>query len=149
MSKPTVTFNSSHSLTEENILDIITTALEGGIGYWACLDNTDSDWEAARDQWIKEHATKDNPKPKPCYCDVAYQVLKNGKAIILIDDSYECEQESDGVYTITMDKFKEGCSKYVSYTGKDIKKSIDESNFDADDADMIFQFAAMGEIVYG
>ena len=56
-------FSVNHSLTEHDILDILTTAIEGGIGYWCCLDNTDPDWVAARQQ------LKEETGDAPCYCD--------------------------------------------------------------------------------
>ena len=139
--KITVSFEVKHGLTDEDILDILTTAIEGGIGYWCCLDNEDPDWIAARDQWKEEH--KNDEDPVPCYCDVAYQVMKNGKAIKLIDE------EDNTVYEVTMEKFLQGCAKFTEYFGKDIHRLIDESEFDANDADAIIQYSAMGDIIYG
>jgi len=131
-------FEVKHTLTEGNILDILTTAIEGGIGYWCCLDNSHPDWVEAREQWKAEH--KDEI---PCYCDVAYQVMKNGKAVILEDE------EDDTIYELTLEKFQQGCALYTQRTGKDIHKAMDESDFDANDADAIIQFAVNGEIIYG
>lgn len=133
-----LTFKVKHELTEGDILDILTTAIEGGIGYWCCLDNEDPDWVAARAQWKTEHNNE-----TPCYCDVAYQVMKNGKSIKLIDE------EDESVYEITMEKFQQGCAKFAENFGKNIHKMIDDSEFDADDADAIIQYSAMGDIVFG
>ena len=35
----TFSYTVEQKLTEGNMLDVLTTAFEGGIGYWACLDN--------------------------------------------------------------------------------------------------------------
>lgn len=130
-------FSVQHGLTKEDILDILTTAIEGGIGYWCCLDNTDPDWVAARQQ------LKEETHDTPCYCDVAYKVMTNGKAVKL-------EDEEDGtVLELTLEKFQQGCAKYTQETGRDIHRTIDESAFDAEDADMIIQYALFGELVYG
>ncbi len=136
-------FSVEHTLTEGDILDVLTTAIEGGIGYWACLDNACQDWKDARIQWINEHKSEENPDPIPCYCDVAYQVMKNGKAVILIDEEEGVEQQ------LTFEKFLAGCAKYCSWRGKDIHKMMEESEFDAEDADGIIQFALFGEWIYG
>ena len=46
-------------LTDEDIEDIVVTALEGGIGYWACLDNTGKEYEEApEDEPVSITATK-------------------------------------------------------------------------------------------
>ena len=132
-----LTFGVQHGLTEEDVLDVLTTAIEGGIGYWCCLDNTDPDWIEAGKQWKEEH------NDIPCYCDTAYQVMKNGKAFKLIDE------EDETVYEITLEKFLQGCAKFTQELGKDIHRSIQNSDFDAEDADMIIQYAAMGEVIYG
>ena len=134
-----ITFSVTHALTERDILDILTTAIEGGIGYWACLDNTHPDWEEARKQWKVEHNDE-----IPCYCDVAYQVMKNGKAVILID-----EEDNNTEYQLTLEKFIEGCAKFSAWKGKDIHKMMKESDFDSWDADGIIQFALFGEWIYG
>ena len=36
------------TLSEEEIADVITTAIEGGIGYWAYLNNDTREWADAR-----------------------------------------------------------------------------------------------------
>lgn len=131
-------FTVGHSLTEEDILDILTTAIEQGIYYWACIDNDHPDWIEARNQWKSEH------NDVPCWCDTAFRVMQNGKAIIFYD-----EEDNDKVLELTMDKFLQGCAKFTEWSGKDIHKAIDEADFDAVDADCIIQFALFGEVVYG
>lgn len=130
-------FSVNHSLTEQDILDILTTAFEGGIGYWCCLDNTDADWVAARQQ-LKEETGE-----TPCFCDVAYRVMKNGQTVKLEDE------EEGTVLELTLEKFQQGCTKYTEETHRDIHRTIDNSEFDAEDADMIIQYALFGELIYG
>ena len=132
------TIQVNHELTKEIMLDILTTAIEGGIGYWSILLNDDPKWEKASKQWKEEHNGE-----TPCYCDSAYKVMENGDAIRL-------EDVDDGnIYELTMEKFLNGCKLYIEKTGKDIKKAMDESNFDAWDADAIIQYALFGEVIYG
>ena len=49
-----IKFTVEKILTVEDMDDIMTTALEGGIGYWACLDNSTPEWEKAERQ-LKEN----------------------------------------------------------------------------------------------
>ena len=80
------TYTITRTLKEEVLLDVLTTAIEGGIGYWACLLNDDKDWVAARKQWKTEH------NDTPCYCDVALQVMKkcpDAISIFLLPPSME------------------------------------------------------------
>ena len=140
-----ISYQVEQTLTEGDILDVITTALEGGIGYWAMLDNEHGDWVQARLQWKEAH--KDDTVPVPCYCDVAYQVMKNGKAVIFYDQEEDPNYENP--LKLTMESFIEGCKKFSENCGKNIHKMLDESEFDADDADCIFQYALLGELIYG
>ena len=143
--KITVSFEVKHGLTDEDILDILTTGIEGGCSYWAMLDNTHEDWITARNQWKEEH--KNDNDPTPCYCDVAYQVMKNGKAVIFYDEEEDPHYKKP--LKLTMESFINGCKQYSEFCGKDIHKMIDESEFDASDADCIFQYALLGDIIYG
>ena len=133
-----ITFSVTQELTRGDVLDILTTAIEGGIGYWSVLHNDHPDWEAARAQWKAEHNGE-----IPCYCDVALQVMENGKAVVLEDS------EDDKLHELTFEKLIQGCAKYSQWRGKDIHKMMQESDFDANDADGIIQFALFGEWIYG
>lgn len=131
-------YEVKHEINEGNILDILTTAIEGGIGYWACLLNDDRHWIKAREQWKTEHNGE-----TPCYCDVAYQVMKNNHAVKFED------VEDGSIYELTLDKLLNGCKIYVEKTKRDIHQIMNDSDFDAEDADMIIQYALFGEIVFG
>ena len=65
-------------VTAEDIDDIICAALEGGIGYWACLDNSTEEFENAPEEETISETTS--------------RLLKEGKTITLID-----EEEDEGM----------------------------------------------------
>lgn len=127
------------NLNEETIKDILTTAIEGGIGYWACLGNDDPIWVKTRDNYIESHNGE-----RPYYCDVAYDVMNSGNAVIFYD-----EEDDDTRFELTMSKFMDGCKLYEDKTGTKINDSFDDGSFDACDADMIIQYALFGEVIYG
>jgi len=131
------TFNVSFTITDEEISDILTTAIEGGIGYWACLLNDDPDWIAARE------IVKNRLQDTPCYCDVGLELLKTGKAI-------KFEDEEDGtIHELTMEKLLQGCAVFAKEEGKSPSKMLADGDFDANDADMLIQYALFGEVIYG
>lgn len=138
-----VKFSVEHKLTVEDIKDILTTAIEGGIGYWACLLNDTP-------EWIKACKTlKESMKDTPCYCDVAWEVLSNNEAVKFEDEGDCIEDDEAPILELTKEKLLKGCALYTGYTGKDIHESMEKGDFDANDADMIIQFALFGELMYG
>ena len=141
-----IKYTVERTLSEENIKDILTTAIEGGIGYWAILDNSTPDWiEASK-------AYHSRTGEKPCYCDVAYELLSKGKKVIFIDAETEDVENprEDEIYKLTMDKLIKGCQAWESHTGKNLQKAIEDMDYDAEDADSIIQMSIFdGEIIFG
>lgn len=114
--------------TDEEMEDIVVTALEGGIGYWACLDNTTPEF-------------KDEPKDTPTavWC---WHLLKKGKGIRFIDAE---DTEEGETWWLTLPMLLNGIklSSEKGYWNGDI------DTMDANDADIVFQLSMFGEIVYG
>lgn len=140
-----LSYSIKKELTEKDIKDILTTALEGGIGYWAELDCTDPAWAAARKRWSKK------TDERPCWCDVAFEVLNNGDAIRFIDAEAKDDDNptEDEVFLLTMAGLLKGCQLWEEHSKKDLAKTIDECDYDADDADLIIQWGIFGEIIFG
>ena len=137
MSNMIYTYEVTRSLDEDMIKDILTTAIEGGISYWACLGNDDPNWIAARDKYKAEH------NEAPCYCDVAYELLSNNKSVIFYD-----EQDDDTKLELSMGKFLLGCGLFEEHY-RSLKEAFDDASFDAWDADAIIQYALFREVIYG
>ena len=129
-------WTTKHSLDEEQIKDLLTTAIEGGIGYWACLGNDDPNWISTRDK-LKQ------TQEDVFYCDTAYELLVNDLPVILYD-----EQDDDKKLHLTWDKLIKACQTWEEDNGKNLKEEIDNGNFDAYDADCIIQLAVFNDVVY-
>lgn len=112
--------------SDEDMQDIVISAIEGGIGYWACLDNTTEAW-------------KDKPKDVPV-SEWAYEILKKGWKLEFTD-----EEDDEAKYEIDWDSFVIGIQSAIS--GHVWDGDID--SVDSIIADCIFQYAIFGEVVYG
>lgn len=129
-----IEFTTKFRLTADDISDILATALEGGIGYWSVLDNTTTDWEETSSGM--QDAT---------FSDVATKMLFEGKKIRFIGADKDDEDEE---WFLDMEKFIHGCIHFEEEIGSIVRRLTD-ATFDADDADMLIQFALFNEIIYG
>lgn len=122
---------SAVKITEEDIQDLVTTALCGGIGYWAKLDNSTEDFE--------------NAPVDECIDETVARLLMEGKSVELID-------EEDGViYEWTLDKLLKGVELSIGGgCGPTLENgSLDMTSVDNEVADVIVQMGIFGEIIYG
>ena len=126
MNKITRTVEISDKLIE----DILCTAFEGGITYWAdnvsCEDNKDMKEVSG---WKHEYLTKTKKKDAVMYI----HTMEGGKVKITKSLIIEALQQ--------MGDPKYKCTKALS--------RILEETYDADDADIVVQTACFGKVVYG
>lgn len=111
------------NLTQQDIDDIMFTALEDGITYWCCLVEVVGDY-------LGKYASD--------------QISRGG--MLKLYDS-----EANDHYWLDCNMFLEGVKLYYE-NGCHVSiedNSIDTSDIDANDADCIIQFALFGEVVYG
>ena len=139
---PEIKFTVERILTPDDMDDIFTTALEGGIGYWAVLDNTTPEWEKAKQQ-LKDVGAD-------CYCGtITAKVLFNGDKVRFYDaEADEDDLQEDEIWFLDMDHFIKGCQIYEKERGSLIK-CLEDGNFDAVEADCLIQYAIFGEIIFG
>lgn len=124
------------NVTQEDIDDIVTTALEGGINYWCRKAEVVGDYLG----------------------ECASEQISRGGMLKLYDS------EGDKTYELTRDKLLDGIKKYcedtkrpydIMYAGVNSvgcstgEYGLDCCMVDATVADMIIQYAVMEEIVYG
>lgn len=113
-------------VTQEDIDDIMCSALEGGITYWCCNAEVVGDY-------LGEYASEQ---------------ISRGGTLKLYD------AEDDEVYELTLDKLLKGIeiavrdncySEYEWINGNE----IDCCQVDAEVADCIVQYALFGDVIYG
>jgi len=114
-------------LTEENIDDIMTTALEGGINYWC------SKAEVVEDRRVSVWGHE--------------QIARGG--MLILHDS-----ETDDKWELDLKKFLNGIKLWVEneldqYGAIQADGTLDCGEIDADIADLIIQYAIFGEQFFG
>jgi len=119
-------------IKDQDIKDIVITALEGGIGYWGCLINEGEDFDLFyKDQ--KGISTS----------EFVADLLLSGKSIYFYDS--ETNSNEGEPWELRLNMILNGIEMYIQET-KNIN-FID--NLDSLVADTIFQYAMFNEIVYG
>ena len=117
-----ITVTRKLKITDADIEDIMSSALEGGVNYWV------------------EHITRPDGK----HGEFWDQELTQGTGSLMF-------RVVGRTYTLTKDNFLTGLAKYLEnplYDCIDGNK-IDPGNIDAECADMIVQYALFGGLVYG
>ena len=136
-----IKYTVERTLTADQMDDILTTAIEGGIGYWACLLNDDPAWVKAEEELKAEG--------KELYWStVAIRVMFNGDKVKFVDAEEDPDDPDLEVWTMSLEDFERGCALFEKERGS-IKKMLDDGSFDAVEADCLIQYSVFGEIVFG
>ena len=110
-------------ISDQDIIDVLTTALEGGSNYWYWIEELPKDLN-------KEFSTSES---------ICKYVLAHPENKIMISD-VETDEE---LGYLCKDNIRTGISLFTS-----AGYSFDPA-MDANDADILFQYIVMGEVVYG
>lgn len=115
------------------ITDMLVTAFEGGSNYWATLGFVD------RTHFVKGESLAEN---------VARSVLADKNYKLDVYDVESDEDEPELLGTMTYASIEKAFNIMANeYT--DAYSNIIKEEYDADDSDIFFQLAVMGEIVFG
>jgi len=115
-------------VTNEDIDDIMCSALEGGINYWCCKAEVIG-------EYLGEYGSE--------------QISRGG--MLKLHDL-----EEDAVYELTKEKFLKGLEKYLKkptyldileFKGQEVR--LDTGYADAEVADVIIQYALFNDVIYG
>lgn len=124
-------------VTEEDVVDLMVTAIEGGIGYWACLDNSS-------ETYVNADACKSD-------AEVAADILLAGGNVTFLDDD-----DRNTFWTLNLSMLLSGIRDFLAtpyghecirFEGSRV--SIDFGMVDADRADQIIQYAMFGNLIFG
>jgi len=113
-------------IKDQDIDDIMVTALEGGINYWCGrVRPFNNDYKGG---------------------DYASDVISRGGSLILTD-----VEDEDETWELTKKKFLSGLSKFLVRNSEPVMddNTLDCGMIDAEGADMIIQYALFNEIVFG
>ena len=113
-------------VTADDINTVVCGALEGGIGYWSCLDNTTEAWKGRDNNvhYLSDWATK---------------IILEGGELEFEVDTYKKPQ------TVNLEKILKG----IKLNAKNRDWDSDIRNGDVITFDCIFQYAMLGKIVFG
>ena len=114
--------------------NLIVTALEGGSNYWYMID-------LGKSVGIKKYSV--DPRPKSIR--IADALYNNEESSVTILDTEDVE-ETLGVLT------HQSVRKSIEGFPKDHQWALDNvlnGDYDANDADVVFQVLVMGDVVYG
>lgn len=125
------------AVSEQDIDDIMATAMEGGINYWCDRAKVVGDY-------LGEYSSE--------------QIARGGKLRLHMEEPFDDEETE--WYELDKEKFLKGLNMYIKDPDKpyeilyfdcdmDGYLSIDTCQVDATVADMIVQYALFGEVVFG
>jgi len=127
--------NVTLEVKEQNILDTIITAFEGGSNYWFTLSDD------ARDT-IRLYV----PKEECPYMSEALGLAVMKGAAVPINDA---EDEDYVLGILTKESIAEGLQKAGQDQRNELSMLLEDEITDANDSDVLFQYFVLGEITYG
>lgn len=120
-------------LTQEDVDDIMCTALEGGINYWCYKAEVIG-------EYLGEYGSE--------------QISRGGKLRLYLEEPFDEDETMD--YELDLEKFKKGIEMWVQnpvgcncLEQVDGKIRFDACNADAVVCDAIIQYALFGDVVFG
>lgn len=120
----------TYHYTDDDLENILITALEGGIGYWACLDNGGDDFD---------RQPRDMPTSEWCW-----KLLQDGGSLHFYDAEAVGEDDCEEWYMDLADLYK---GVGLAIRSGDWSGRVDD--LDATVADSIIQYALFGSVIYG
>lgn len=119
-------------LTAYDVETIMVNGLEGGIGYWAMLNNTGKEWG-------------EKPKSEPASTWATKILLDGGEIRFFDSEEYDEDSDDNEVWTLTL----EGLIKGFAQNHKQRPWDNDLEQGDATTADCIIQYGVFGKLVFG
>ena len=122
-------------LDESVLEDVFVTAIEGGSNYWYFLSD-----DAVR--LIRKAVPREE---EPCISVATYKAVMRGVEVPI----HDAEDEEEQIGLISLETMQDRLQALINSGDKwALDRHMDEEG-DADSADVVFQYLAMGEAVYG
>lgn len=128
--------NIEMNISDNDIKDIVITALEGGIGYWGCLLNEGKEF----DDFYKLQSYH-----RLSTSEFVADLLLSGKSVVLYDTELDFDEAEK--WELNLTKLLNGIKLYIINSNK-INFPLTD-NLDSNMADSIIQYALFNELVYG
>jgi hypothetical protein len=128
------TITIDFDIHDNEIKDIIITALEGGIGYWGCLLNEGKEF----DDFYKD-------RKEISISEFVADLILNEKSVILYDT--ELDFNKGEKWELNLTKLLNGIKLYI-INNKQINLPLTD-NLDSNMADSIIQYALFDKLIYG
>jgi hypothetical protein len=134
-------FTVETTVTQEQILGLLVTAMEGGSNYWYNLGSLpmitpETEWDALEDTMLTYiYADPNNKIPvfdAEEYCE---------------SDEKEGEEAESFLGNISQERIKKGTQEFINNYPEAWARTVEES-YDAEDADVWFQLVVMNEVVF-
>jgi len=122
-------------ITHELISDLLTTALEGGSNYWYLLGSID------HKHFIKGDTLSDNLAR-------SFMADKNYSLNVYDIDTFDVDTDPDLLGNVTYASIENALAVMLDEFPHSLANII-KGDYDADDADVWFQIATMGEVQFG
>lgn len=142
-------------ITKEDVVDILSSAFGGGIGYWGEEKPNDKIYDETRD-WLRKNAKSDYEDGEICYEEVLAQMLFDGHSISIIDNEDEDKEiwlSLSNLANGIQRAFREGYYNSYNWLVPDGdgfgEWHLETSQIDSEVSDVIIQLAVLGEVVYG
>lgn len=121
-------------LNTQDIENVFITAIEGGSNYWYFLD----------DDSIKAIRDKVSHKENPYLAEAFARAVELGAEVPV----YDIENNDELLGTMSKDSISKGLKTAIEAQRHEIF-AVMKGDYDAGDADVLFQYMLLGEIVYG
>ena len=134
--KKMLTIKKTIKLTQEMFDNLVITALEGGSNYWYMLN---------KDEFRSKLPTKAG----------SFNALTEKIAKALYEDSsfemkvYDIENPEEVLGIVSFASIVKAIEIAAEKYPKAFENLITNGDFDAEDADILFQLATMGEVIFG
>ena len=135
MKQKPIIVKTEHVIDMDMLNDVIVSAIEGGSNYW---------------YFIAEEAyktIKKYQKDGKCFSESILPAILAGEKI----DIHDLEEQDEVIGTISLETLQERLQKMADDCRPEISiiYQYSDDDYDANDADVIFQYLCMGEIVFG